>query len=252
MWQKAKRMTDGLVRAHAENAKAPLSRESSRYHSELPDFEDHPDEYNRNWKLLEWVGAGKRVLELGCSTGYMSEYMTRKRDCIVTAIEIDPTAAERAARVCSRVLVRDLNRPDWLEGLPQKGFDVILMGDVLEHLVDSRELLLQVRELLDHDARLVICLPNVVHWITRLKILFGRFDYQADGTLDHTHLRFYTPKTARGLIEGAGYQVTRFHPVFGGRLSGHLRPFWRLLTKRFPGLFAFQMLYEAKPSNSRT
>jgi 2-polyprenyl-3-methyl-5-hydroxy-6-metoxy-1,4-benzoquinol methylase len=226
-----------------------LPRESSRYECAIPDYERQPDPYSRTWILLEWVGRGKHVLELGCSTGYMSEYLTQKRACSVIGVEVDPDAAARAKKFCREVLVRDLNCPEWLAGLSEGAFDVILMADVLEHLVDPQELLIQIRRLLSPSATLVICLPNVVHWITRMKILFGRFDYEAGGTLDHTHLRFYTVKTAREMIEGAGYRITRSHLVFGGRLSGHARPIWRLLTHWFPGLFTYQLLYEAKPQD---
>jgi 2-polyprenyl-3-methyl-5-hydroxy-6-metoxy-1,4-benzoquinol methylase len=223
-----------------------FSRNASRYECVIPDYQQHPDKYSRTCILLDWVGTGKRVLELGCATGYMSQYMTEKRNCSVTGVEIDKAAGGRAAKFCREVFVRDLNLQNWATGLPKAGFDVVLMGDVLEHLVDSRELLVQVRELLDPDGTVVICVPNVVHWITRLKVLFGRFDYEPAGTLDHTHLRFYTVRTARQLIESAGYRITRFHPAFGGRLGGHVRPVWRLLAHWFPGLFAFQLLYEAR------
>lgn len=224
-----------------------FSEDSSRYHYEVPDYQTHPAPYDRTWVLLDWVGKGKRVLELGCSTGYMSKYMAHKQNCCVTGIEIDGVAAQEAAKFCRQVLVRDLNNPDRFAGLEQKKFDVVLMGDVLEHLADPRGILLQIRELLDRNAKIIICLPNVLHWITRLKMLLGRFDYEAGGTLDHTHLRFFTVKTARQLIESAGYRILRRHSAFGGRLSGHVQPVWRRLATWFPGLFAFQLLYEAEP-----
>jgi 2-polyprenyl-3-methyl-5-hydroxy-6-metoxy-1,4-benzoquinol methylase len=223
-----------------------LSRESSRYEYIIPDYEQQPDAYSRTWILLEWVGFGKRVLELGCSTGFMSKYLTQKRGCSVVGIEIDPAAAAQAEKSCLEVLVRDLGARDWINGLPKKAFDVVLMGDVLEHLAEPAALLVQIQPLLDSNAILVISLPNIVHWITRFKILLGHFEYELGGTLDHTHLRFYTPKTARELIESAGYRITKFHPAFGGRLSGHARPVWQWLAHRFPGLFAFQLLFEAK------
>jgi 2-polyprenyl-3-methyl-5-hydroxy-6-metoxy-1,4-benzoquinol methylase len=225
---------------------AEPSTKSSRYHYVIPDFEAHPDSFNRTWVLLDWAGSGKRVLELGCSTGYMSQYMTEKRNCCVTGVEVDEYAAQQAAKFCQKVLVRDLNRSDWMADLDKNSFDVVLMGDVLEHLVDPQKLLHQVRDLLDANASIIVCLPNVVHWLTRLKLLFGRFDYEAHGTLDHTHLRFFTVKTARQLIEGSGYRITKFHPAFGGKMSGHAQPIWQRLATWFPGLFAFQLLYQAK------
>lgn len=229
-----------------------LPRESSRYEYVIPDYEQHPDVYSRTWILLEWVGTGKRVLELGCSTGFMSKYLAQKRGCSVFGIEVDAEAAAQAGKFCREIWVRDLNSPDWITGLPKGAFDVILMGDVLEHLVDPLGLLIQIRALLDSNATLVISLPNVVHWVTRLKILIGRFDYESYGTLDHTHLRFYTVKTARELIENAGYRIARFHPAFGGSLSGYARPIWQLLANWFPGIFASQLLYEAKPSDGNS
>jgi 2-polyprenyl-3-methyl-5-hydroxy-6-metoxy-1,4-benzoquinol methylase len=133
-----------------------------------------------------------------------------------------------------------------MAGLPERGFDVVLLGDVLEHLVMPDATLVQLKEVLAADGALVISLPNVVHWVTRLKILLGRFNYEPWGTLDHTHLRFFTTKTARALIEAAGYRITRFHPVIGGGMARYARPAWQQLAHLAPGLFAYQMLFEAK------
>jgi methionine biosynthesis protein MetW len=201
--------------------------------------------YDRNWILLDWVGTGKRVLEVGCSTGYMSRLMA-ERNCVVTGIEVDVEAAEKARRYCSEVYVMDLDSDDWVPSLRDKGFDVVLLGDVLEHLVDPLKVLHRMQEVLGKDGSLVISLPNVVHWATRLKILMGQFDYQSLGTLDHTHLRFFTLKTARELIESVGYRIVRFHPAFGGRISAHVRPIWQVLARSMPGLLAYQFLFEAK------
>jgi 2-polyprenyl-3-methyl-5-hydroxy-6-metoxy-1,4-benzoquinol methylase len=222
------------------------SRASARYESGNA---KPGDKYDRDRLLLDWVGVGKRVLEVGCSTGYMSRDLV-ERGCCVTGIEVDPIAAKRARAYCQAVYVLDLDAPDWVARLPERGFDVVLLGDVLEHLAMPNETLLQLRGVLNSDGALVISLPNVVHWITRLKILFGQFNYEPGGTLDHTHLRFFTTKTARALIEAAGYRITRFHPAIGGRMAGHARPAWQWLAHFAPGLFAYQMLFEAKKNSS--
>ena len=220
-----------------------LSKASSRY--EPPESAMRGDAYDRNRILLDWVGNGKRVLEVGCSTGFMSRLMV-ERNCIVTGIEVDAEAAGRARRYCENVHVLDLNRCDWIKDIHDKAFDVVLLGDVLEHLVDPACVLGQIAEVLTTEGSLVISLPNVVHWQTRLKILMGQFDYQPWGALDHTHLRFFTLKTARELIESAGYRIIRFHPAFGGRMSGHARPVWQVLARAMPGFFAYQFLFEAR------
>ena len=218
------------------------SKSSLRYEPEtvLPG-----EPYDRNSILLDWVGNRRRVLEVGCSTGYMSRFMA-ERNCAVTGIEVDAEAAERARSYCQEVHVVDLNVHDWIKSFPKEAFDVVLLGDVLEHLIDPWNVLRQIAEVLDTGGSIVISLPNVVHWMTRLGILAGQFDYQPKGTLDHTHLRFFTVKTARDLIESAGYRIVRFHPAIGGRMSGHARPVWQVLAHSMPGLFAYQFLFEAR------
>ena len=206
-----------------------------------------PDRFNRTRLLLQWVGENKDVLELGCSTGFISRLLS-EQGCRITGVENDRAAAARAAAFCTRVVQTDLDHPDWIGGLSAStSFDVILLGDVLEHLTAPDRVLCQLRPLLKQDGYLVISLPNVVHWITRVKIVSGHFNYQPIGTLDVTHLRFFTCRTARQLIEETGYRVLDFHPAIGGRMSGHFRPAWQFLARLMPSLFAYQLLFRAAP-----
>src|SRR5436190_1670437 len=54
-------------------------------------------------RVVRLVGRGRRVLELGCATGYMSRAL-RDRGCRVVGIEVDGWAAARAAAWCERVV----------------------------------------------------------------------------------------------------------------------------------------------------
>jgi methionine biosynthesis protein MetW len=220
-----------------------FSRASARYEasSVMPE-----NKYDRTRILLEWIGEGKRVLEVGCSTGYISRLLV-DRKCEVTGVEIDPVAAERARSYCREVLVLDLNSPSWVGSFGSRKFEVVLLADVLEHLSDPWRVLREIAGLLDVAGSVVISLPNLVHFVTRARIALGQFNYTSTGTLDHTHLRFFTVKTARELIQSAGYRITRFHPaVGGGRLSDRVRFALKLSARFAPGLFAYQMLFEAK------
>src|SRR5438445_224446 len=159
-----------MALATVDNSSDRHSKASSRYDSGAV---FRQDAYDRTWALLRWVGTGKRVLEVGCSTGYMSRHLMQQ-NCRVTGIEVDTDAAQKARPYCSEVLIRDLNAPDWMAGISEKTFDVVLLGDVLEHLVDPASVLMQIGALLDDGGYVVISLPNVVHWITRLSILLGQ------------------------------------------------------------------------------
>jgi len=205
------------------------------------------DRYDRNRILLDWIGSDKRVLELGCSTGFFSRHL-KEANCQIVGVELDTGAANLAERFCERVIAADLDGTAWLAGLSQSSFDVVLIGDVLEHLADPRAVLRRVRPLLSDRGRLIVSLPNVVHWQTRLEVLCGRFDYREWGTLDATHLRFFTWKSASDLFHQAGYRVCRVHHAIGGRMSSRFRPLWQVFADIFPGMFAYQMLFEAELS----
>lgn len=178
---------------------------------------------NAHAHQLRAVPPGARVLELGCATGYLSRYLKEERGCRVVGVELDPDAAERARAHCERVVVGDLDQLDLAALLDEGSFDVILCGDVLEHLKAPGRVLAAARRLLAPRGRVVATIPNVAHGDLRLALLAGRFDYQRLGLLDETHLRFFTLTGVRALFEDAGYAVHRVSritaPLFGTELA---------------------------------
>jgi 2-polyprenyl-3-methyl-5-hydroxy-6-metoxy-1,4-benzoquinol methylase len=83
------------------------------------------------------VGEGKRVLEIGAGRGSMTRVLSQSLDCSVTALEIDDDSIQVLTPLCERVIQIDLNDPSWTQALQnEKGFDVVVVADVLEHLYD--------------------------------------------------------------------------------------------------------------------
>jgi len=203
------------------------------------------DRFDRAYLLQRFVGKNRRVLELGCSTGYISRLL-KQLGCSVVGIELDAAAAQLAAGICDQVFIADLNGITWSQQIEGQ-FDVVLMGDVLEHLVHPDQVLRSARQFLLPGGDVVVSLPNVVHWSQRIKTLFGHFNYQLTGLLDYTHLRFFTACSARALIENSGYRIVDFHPIIGGHLSSRFRFLWQVLANVRPTLFAYQLLFRAQP-----
>jgi 2-polyprenyl-3-methyl-5-hydroxy-6-metoxy-1,4-benzoquinol methylase len=192
----------------------------------------------RNRIFLDLAAQGQRILEFGCSTGFLSRHLV-ERGCKVTGVEIDAQAAESARQWCDRVLVLDLNKPEWTDGL-SRDYDTILFGDVLEHLMDPELALRKACQLLLPNGRIIVCIPNIAHWTIRASLLRGKFDYTSTGILDMTHLRFFTPETGRKLIEDSGCRVVSTYPILGGsRVGSRIR-------RLFPGLFTKQIIYVAQ------
>ena len=93
------------------------------------------------------------------------------------------------------------------------GFDVVLAADVLEHLINPGTLMGQVRDVLSPDGTALFCVPNIAHWYPRLRSTLGMFDYDQRGILDSTHLRFFTRRSIRKLVERQGFTVRRIEAV---------------------------------------
>jgi len=163
------------------------------------------DRYSSHSVILSYLrdGAGKRLLDVGAAQGDMAELLTRQ-GYDVTAVEGDPGLAEIARTKCNRVVVANLDDPipDW--GGP---FDVVVYGDVLEHLKNPLSVLVNINRQLKPDGVVVISVPNSAHAWVRLQMLFGHFDYAERGILDKTHLRFLTLASFRRLLAEAGLEV---------------------------------------------
>ena len=84
---------------------------------------------------------------------------------------------------------------------------MIICSNILEHLYDPCGVLKTLFPYLKKDGRLIVSLRNIANWTIRLKLLFGKFEYERIGILDRSHIRFFTLRTAKRLIKDAGYRI---------------------------------------------
>lgn len=198
-------------------------------------------------KLLGLVGSGKRVLDVGCSSGYLARPLV-KRGCTVVGIEQDEAAAEAAREVCADVLVGDAESMEL--PFPEGSFDVVLCGDLIEHLRDPARFLARVRPLLGDGGHLVLSTPNVANWAMRLALLFGRWRYTERGILDRTHLHLFTRGTLVETLARAGFRVVELdHTVpVPGIGAPAVQSAAHALGRLRPPLLAYQFVVSATPA----
>ncbi|PYQ48531.1 MAG: hypothetical protein DMF59_15725 [Acidobacteria bacterium] len=223
-----------------------------------------------NWGLLRLWGnrTGKDVLDVGCGFATTSQFIQARGNRVI-GIESNAEAVAVA-----RTRIADVIEAD-LQNAPSLGkFDTIIFADVLEHLAWPVGILKKYADLLKPEGTIIVSLPNVGLWSVRLGLLFGRFRYQDSGVLDRTHLRFFTRRSAIEMLRSAGFRPVRrtynpglmrpFVPLAKrvlGRKEGdpaaileskpyklYLKtayPVERGVARLWPGLLAFQMIFEA-------
>lgn len=194
--------------------------------------------------IFNIIPEGTKVLDVGCATGLLGKKLRQEKNPeFLAGIEKDLKMAGAARRIYDKVIVIDLEE---IKSLPfeRKYFDVIVCGDVLEHLGDPLHVLKNLSQYLSERGFFLISVPNVAFASIRLSLLFGKFDYNPKGgILDESHLRFFTRKSLIDLLEKAGLRIIF---VRGYNLVRYRFFFLKILGLLFPTLFSIQFLAKAK------
>jgi SAM-dependent methyltransferase len=165
-----------------------------------------------NPDLLSRVPDGARsLLDVGCGAGGLGRGLRAKGFAgQVIGIEPDPVLAAHAEAHYDQVHRIDVERE--AAPLPPGSLDVLVYGDVLEHLRDPWAVLKRDAGLLAPGGTLLVCVPNLEHWSFAARLLAGRWRYEEMGLFDRTHLRWFTRGGMQEAIEGAGLKPVELAP----------------------------------------
>jgi SAM-dependent methyltransferase len=167
-------------------------------------------------------GPGRRVLDLGCRTGALTRAYLEGNH--VVGVDVDREALEEAARLGIETHWADLDAPLPFE---PESFDVVVAGEVLEHVRDPARLVGDVLAVLRPGGSLVGSVPNAFRLKNRLRFLLGRKPED-----DPTHLHLFSPAALRALL--AGFEQPRLEFVTGR------------FVRLGPRLFANTMVFTAR------
>ena len=158
--------------------------------------------------VLPFVPVGVReVLEIGCARGLTGALLQERLGCRVTGVELNPQAAREAASRLAEVIVGDVETLEL-----SRTFDAVVALELFEHLRDPFAFLEKVRRWLRPEGVMILSTPNVGHWSVVRDLLEGRWDYLPMGLLCFTHLRFFTRKSLRDLLELGGFAEVQLVP----------------------------------------
>lgn len=160
----------------------------------------------------------KRILDIGCGDG---SFIVKFKNCCETyGVDISEEAARMAKEAGINAYVADVS----CEKLPFEDgyFDIVYMGDIIEHLVNPDFAITEVARVTKSDSFLVLSTPNLASWLNRLLLLLGM------------QPMFSEVSTVK--MFGRGSRSYKFHPV------GHLRLFTYKALKEFLAYYHFNIV----------
>ena len=162
-------------------------------------------EYERP-EMLELVPENAvRILDVGCGSGRFGSLVKKRGHTEVWGIEPSEQALKQAQKVLDRAFCAEFQES---VALPKAFFDVVVFNDVLEHMPDPWAALTLARSLLTPNGMVLASIPSIRHFPTLWRLVVRKqWRYQAIGTLDKTHLRFFTCQTIEEMFRESGYDV---------------------------------------------
>ena len=194
-----------------------------------------------------------RILDVGCGGGSLGKILTSKGHS-VDGITISNEEYNVASEFLNKVYLYNLET-----GLPENilhsQYDYVICSHVLEHIVYPDKLLKDIYHVLKPGGSLVVALPNIMHYKSRLQLMAGNFNYEEAGIWDYTHVKWYTVSSAQKLLTNSGFLIESatvtgelpLNSLFSKILPPSIRlKIFAVLKKISKGLFGYQILISAK------
>jgi 2-polyprenyl-3-methyl-5-hydroxy-6-metoxy-1,4-benzoquinol methylase len=154
----------------------------------------------------------RAILEIGCGEGSTGSYAKDQGKCgLYVGVELFASAASVATSRIDRVYTANIESFDLPE--PRESFDVLIAGEVVEHLVDPWAVLRRLRTYLRPGGLVMASSPNVSHYSVIWMLLKGDWTLADSGRMDRTHLRWFTPRSYADMFQSCGFEVLSTGPL---------------------------------------
>ena len=180
------------------------------------------------FKTIADLCRNKTVLDIGCIDHDLNN---RKKStwlhkvlcntaASVTGLDNDSASVDQLRSEGYRVICADATNFNL-----SQTFDVIVAGEIIEHLVNPAGFLACVKNHLKPEGVLVLTTPHAQGLIYCLQnLIFGRELENPD------HVCFYTPRTLAVLMKKCGFEMLDAMYIIGMLPQGHTRLFFYLLS----------------------
>lgn len=163
--------------------------------------------------LAEQIHHQATVLDLGCGSGALGQYLSETRSCTCDGLTWSEAEATHARPNYRTVVVDNLETCDLTASFQNQRYDYIVCADVLEHLSQPERIVDACKTLLAPNGKLLISVPNAAYSGLIAELLQGEFRYREEGLLDRTHLRFFTRRSLTRFIQEQNWQLDHLETI---------------------------------------
>ena len=168
-------------------------------------------------KILEFVQqmSPKVLLDVGCGNGFLLNQIAERIDADLYGTDVYAQESE----------MWTYRRADLTKGLPFEDdmFDLVVFGEVIEHVPDPDYLLEQIWRVLKPGGKVIVTTPNLASWANRILLLLGiqplftetssrtkmgrRYKVLGQGGKVQGHLKIFTRAALEELIVACGFKI---------------------------------------------
>ncbi|VVB60055.1 Ubiquinone biosynthesis O-methyltransferase [uncultured archaeon] len=181
-----------------------------KYNCRSDDATSNIDTKVRIQSVLDLIGRGRKVLDIGCYDGYISEKIKENGNDVI-GIDI----SKEGARLCNergiKCIEQDIEKKF---PFPADSFDVVFGGEIIEHVFDTDALLQEIQRVLKPGGFLVLTTPNIASLTKRIHFLFGNTPSIEIGLISPDgkekgagHIRYFTINSLEKLLNRNGFFI---------------------------------------------
>lgn len=169
-------------------------------------------QFSQYGAIVNQIPPRSKILDLGCGDGNVTQLFLKKGE--VVGVDISKEALKKAERRGIKTKLHDLNQLPLPFG--DKSFDVVILTDTLEHLLDPLEVLKETFRILNPGGRIIVTVPNFARLGNRIRILWGdpvdilHWEKYGDGK---EHFHWFTKGKAEHFFKLAGFRKIKFVPT---------------------------------------
>jgi len=150
----------------------------------------------------------KNILDIGCYDGTFLFLVKNKKNKFygIETSDYGVRESRKKGIAVERFFIDDKTK------LPFKNdfFDLVIAGEIIEHIYDTDFFLREIYRLLKKDGFLLISTPNIASFGRRLMLFFGLnpiIEISPNEQNSSGHIRYFTFRTLKKLLKKHGFKI---------------------------------------------